>query len=270
MPPSIQELISNVVAQITHEHEQEKSQLKLQITDAYQTEIDRLKTKIQSMAQNEDNYKFQKRTVASLTSEIATLTQTVAKLEARLKQANQEIRLLKQPNFRPPTKEEEAPKEEPLVPDVAQPAKEEPLVPDVAQPAKEEPLVPDVAQPAKEEPLVPDVAQPTKEEPATPANAEADPQIPEVLTPEIPQPEADLVPVVLKSGTYYWDPDSHELYDYVSEDLIGSSVGFMKTVKIRNRSYYMDVRDDTFYESSPDTIGAYAGQIVNRKAIFAK
>jgi hypothetical protein len=90
------------------------------------------------------------------------------------------------------------------------------------------------------------------------------------FSPDITTQELDLVPVVLRSGTYYWDPETNELYDYVSDELIGQSVGFIKAVKIRNLTYYLDPHDDSFYEVSPDAIGNYAGQIVNRKAIFTQ
>jgi len=235
---SIKDLIESIVNKINQEHELEKEQLKLQLNDAFQTELDRLKSKIQTMAQNEDNYKFQKRTIASLTSEISALTANITNLETRLKQANNEIRQLKQPNFRPAPVNEQAAENEPAA------IKEQ--VEDKASSEEKEPV-------AVKEP----VAQEEEEDKIT-------------LSPETPQPEPDLVPVVLRLGSYYWDPETNELYDYVSDELIGQSVGFIKTVKIRNCSYYLDTRDDTFYESSPDNIGAYAGQIVNRKAIFTK
>jgi myosin heavy subunit len=234
---SIKDLIESIVNKINQEHELEKEQLKLQLNDAFQTELDRLKNKIQTMAQNEDNYKFQKRTIASLTSEISSLTANITNLETRLKQANNEIRQLKQPNFRPAPVNED---KEPV-------AEKEPVA------VKDKEPVAEKASAAEKEPA----AQDEEEDKIT-------------LNPETPQPEPDLVPVVLRLGSYYWDPETNELYDYVSDELIGQSVGFIKTVKIRNCSYYLDTRDDTFYESSPDNIGAYAGQIVNRKAIFTK
>ena len=55
-----------------------------------------IKAKLQSLVQTEDNNKFQKRTIASLTSEIATMQTTITNLEKRLKLATEEVRSLKQ------------------------------------------------------------------------------------------------------------------------------------------------------------------------------
>ncbi len=218
IPPSIKELVDNLVKQIVSEHERDKEQLREQITAACSLEIDRLKSKIHILVQNEDNYKFQKRTIASLTSEISSL-------DARLKQANDEIRQLTI-NLRAQGK------------------------------------VPPVV-----DRNLRDVDAWLMEPPVPPVK-EADEE--STFSPDIVTPEPELVPVVLRSGSYYWDPETNELYDYVSDELIGQSAGHIKAVKIRNLTYYLDPHDDSFYEVSPDTIGDYAGQIVNRKAIFTQ
>ncbi len=247
IPPSIKELVDNLVKQIVSEHERDKEQLREQITSACSLEIDHLKSKIHTLVQKEDNYKFQKRTIASLTSEISSL-------DARLKQANDEIRQLTI-NLRaqgkvPPVvdrnlRDVDAWLMEPPVPPVKE--AESPV-----PPVKEaEPPVP----PVKEDPPVPPVKEEDEES---------------TFSPDIVTPEPELVPVVLRSGSYYWDPETNELYDYVSDELIGQSAGHIKAVKIRNLTYYLDPHDDSFYEVSPDTIGDYAGQIVNRKAIFTQ
>ena len=239
---SIQELVDNLVKQILSEHERDKELLKEQLMSANKLDIEHLKCKLQTLAQNEDNYKFQKRTIASLTSEISHL-------DIRLKQADEEIRQLKI-SLRMQAKE-------PVQVQVqAKDQIQEPVQVQVqAKDQVQEPIQ------AKEQEQVQVQVQVQ-----APANEEHE----STFSPDITTAEPELIPVVLRSGTYYWDPETNELYDYVSDELIGQSAGFIKAVKIRNLTYYLDPHDHSFYEVSPDTIGDYAGQIVNRKAIFTQ
>jgi hypothetical protein len=81
--------------------------------------------------------------------------------------------------------------------------------------------------------------------------------------------EPELIPVVLNSGTYFWDPDTHDLYEYISDEEAGEIVGLIKSVKIKNQIYYLDTTDNNFYEITEDNnIGKRVGQIVDRKAVF--
>ncbi len=91
----------------------------------------------------------------------------------------------------------------------------------------------------------------------------------EQIQEEQQEEEPELIPVVLQSGTYFWDPDSNDLYEYVSEEEAGELVGLIKSVRIKNNIYYLDTTDNSFYEVTEDkNIGKYLGQIVDRKAVF--
>lgn len=78
----------------------------------------------------------------------------------------------------------------------------------------------------------------------------------------------ELIPVMLQSGPCYWDPESNDLYEFISEEEAGGVVGLIKTIKIKNKVYYLDVNDNTFYEPEDGIIGSCMGQIVERKAVF--
>ena len=102
---------------------------------------------------------------------------------------------------------------------------------------------------------------------AEPSPVEKPEQIPEEVKEEDDEPE--LIPVVLNSGTYFWDPDTHDLYEYISDEEAGEIVGLIKSVKIKNQIYYLDTTDNNFYEITEDNnIGKRVGQIVDRKAVF--
>jgi hypothetical protein len=102
---------------------------------------------------------------------------------------------------------------------------------------------------------------------AEPSPVEKSEPIPEEVKEEDDEPE--LIPVVLNSGTYFWDPDTHDLYEYISDEEAGEIVGLIKSVKIKNQIYYLDTTDNNFYEITEDNnIGKRVGQIVDRKAVF--
>jgi hypothetical protein len=79
----------------------------------------------------------------------------------------------------------------------------------------------------------------------------------------------ELYPIALKSGVYYCDSNSNELYEFISEEEAGDVVLTLKTVKIKNTIYYLDTKDNNFYSKNEDnTVGDHAGQVLNKKAIF--
>ena len=79
----------------------------------------------------------------------------------------------------------------------------------------------------------------------------------------------ELYPVTLKSGIYYCDVKTNELYEFVSDEEAGDILSTLKSVKIKNKIYYMDAIDLNFYTVNEDnTVGDHAGQVVNKKAIF--
>ena len=216
------------------------SQEVLKIRDETATEIARvradaekdashIKSKLQALVQTEDNNKFQKRTIASLTSEIATMQSTITTLEKRLKLATEEVRSLKQAGrFNGPV------------------LHHEPLKPEVSY--TEDPEFKPEAKEIEEPAFKPEAVEEQTD------NDESGPQ---------------LIPVVLESGVYFWDPDTNELYEFISDDEAGEVVSTLKSIKIKNEVYYLDPTDSHFYEVlNGGDVGACVGEIVNRKAHF--
>ena len=79
----------------------------------------------------------------------------------------------------------------------------------------------------------------------------------------------ELIPVILLSGTYFWNQDTGDLYDFISDEEAGEIVGFIKSVKIKKQLYYLDTCDNNFYKhEDDDMIGKHIGQIIDNKAIF--
>ena len=123
----------------------------------------------------------------------------------------------------------------------------------------------------RQAPLEPVAPVPSTVEKAEPVKEEAqEAQEPEqVQEVQEEDDEPELIPVVLNSGTYFWDPDTHDLYEYISDEEAGEIVGLIKSVKIKNQIYYLDTTDNNFYEITEDNnIGKRVGQIVDRKAVF--
>jgi hypothetical protein len=233
---------ATVIEQVKHQAQQEISAIKHQAQEeisaikhqAQQTvdnarseaakEIAIVKSKLQALVQTEDNNKFQKRTIASLNAEIATMQSTITALEKRLKLATEEVRSLKK---QAPTGVLST------------------LNPAVPSNMKEE-----VHPEPEPEP-----------EPERDTEHEHEPESED----EGPQ----LVPLVLQSGVYFWDPDTNELYEFISDDEAGQVVSMLKSIKIKNEVYYLDPQDSSFYEVlEGGDVGERRGQIVDRKAIF--
>lgn len=85
-----------------------------------------------------------------------------------------------------------------------------------------------------------------------------------------PEPELDLFLVDnLESGQYFWEPDTGNLYEKVSDEEAGDVVGKIKTIKVRDVYYYQDTIDNHVYQYIKDTgdIGAKCGRIVNGKFV---
>jgi hypothetical protein len=241
---------ATVIEQVKHQAQQEISAIKHQAQEeisaikhqAQQTvdnarseaakEIAIVKSKLQALVQTEDNNKFQKRTIASLNAEISTMQSTITALEKRLKLATEEVRSLKK----------KAP--------VALSA--------VPSNMKEEVHHEPESGPERHEP-----------EPERGPEPELDPEPEPERGPDSEDEGPQLIPLVLQSGVYFWDPDTNELYEFISDDEAGQVVSMLKSIKIKNEVYYLDPQDSSFYEVlEGGDVGERRGQIVDRKAIF--
>lgn len=96
---------------------------------------------------------------------------------------------------------------------------------------------------------------------------------PEVVEPE-PEPEQEEAELYLldhlQSGQYFWEPESGELYEKLSDEDVGEVVGKIKTIQIRDKCYYQDTIDNSVYTYlDGGDIGERCGSIVNRKFVKA-
>jgi chromosome segregation ATPase len=223
-----------------------------QIRSEADTETAALKTKLKSLLQTEDNNKFQKRTIASLTSEIATLQSTITALEKRLKLATEEVRSLKQAGH-----------SKSILPS---PAHREPVTELATEHKHEAVQTPVKVQETQDSVKVQETQDSVKVQ-ETQDQEDVDEQTEE---PEQDQDDGpQLVAVVLESGVYFWDPDTNDLYEFISDEEAGEIVSVLKTIKIKNEMYYLDPVDSHFYEIlGGGDIGVCLGEIVDRKAQF--
>ena len=253
------------LANVKSEHQSQLANLKSEhqsqlanVKSEQQEEITRLKNKLTNMVQTDDINKFQKRTIASLTAEVSTMQATITSLEKRLKMASDDLRALKQPGATPP-----------LATALTQRA---PILPP-SESSEEEIKSPQVKesqpQPELESQPQPELQSQPQPESQSEPQPESEPPVPE-------NDDAELIPVVLQSGTYFWDPDSNDLYEFLSDEEAGEVVGFIKSVKIKNQIYYLDTTDNNFYEmldegsGAAGAIGQHLGQIVDKKAVFLR
>jgi hypothetical protein len=163
----------------------------------------------------------------------------------------------------------------------------EPVKAQVAEPVKAqvaEPVKAQVAEPVKAqvaEPVKAQVAEPVKAQVAEPVKAQAAEPEHEIQTLDTVQPNADNVQETeepqldlflidnLISGQYFWEPESGNLYERLSDEEAGNVIGKIKTIKVRDRYYYQDTIDNHVYQYVEDTgdIGEKCGRIVNGKFV---
>jgi hypothetical protein len=75
--------------------------------------------------------------------------------------------------------------------------------------------------------------------------------------------------VNLKTGTYVFNPDTRELFDYYGDNNIGPKVGALKAVVIRQKSFY--INGNEIYEMLENRdVGDLVGEKRNGKAVFYK
>ena len=139
--------------------------------------------------------------------------------------------------------------------------------PEPAPVAEPEPVPSPEPEPVAEpepEPVAEPEPEPAPSPEPEPA-AEPEPEVEE-------EPESDLIPIDLESGSYYWDTQTGNLHQVLSETEAGEVMGRLKVVKIGGKHYYVDTVDNTIYQYDMDTgdVGARCGQLVNRKAVFDK
>jgi hypothetical protein len=230
------------IAKITSEHQAEIAKITRfhqDKTTEMSDEIHKLKTKLTALAQVEDSCKFQKRTIASLTAEISSMQSNVTSLEKRLKLASDELKSRSRTRDVPAS----------LMPERAASDKPEQSSSMENQPEE---------QVAPVSPVVPEQSHTENQ--------------PEQAAPE--EEDQELIPVVLQSGSYFWDPESNDLYEFISSEEAGEIVGLIKSVKIKNQIYLLDTSDNNFYDclkmSENGGIGAHMGQVVDKKAIFVR
>lgn len=110
--------------------------------------------------------------------------------------------------------------------------------------------------------------------PSEPASA---PSVPSPSAPSVPAPsapstpsddEGSLLPVVLESGQYFWEPETGNLYK-TEQPTAEGLVGKIKTIKVRGTYYYQDTTDNNVYEYVKETgdVGVRCGKIVNGKFV---
>jgi len=87
--------------------------------------------------------------------------------------------------------------------------------------------------------------------------------------PDEEEPLPDLYLVKLKSGQYFWEPETGNLYARISdEEASDMIVGKIKTMRVRDRYYYQDTSDSNVYEyTASGDIGEHCGSIVNGKFV---
>jgi hypothetical protein len=152
------------------------------------------------------------------------------------------------------------------------------------EPPLAEPVKAQVAEPVKAqvaEPVKAQVAEPVKAQVAEPVKAQAAEPEHEIQTLDTVQPNADNVQETeepqldlflidnLISGQYFWEPESGNLYERLSDEEAGNVIGKIKTIKVRDRYYYQDTIDNHVYQYVEDTgdIGEKCGRIVNGKFV---
>ena len=267
----VSDYLDKEITNLKSEHQSQLANLKSEhqsqlanVKSEQQEEITRLKNKLTNMVQTDDINKFQKRTIASLTAEVSTMQATITSLEKRLKMASDDLRALKQPGATPPLATALT-QRAPILPP-SESSEEEIKSPQ----AKESQPQPELqSQPQPELQSQPESQSEPQPESQSEPQPESEPPVPE-------NDDAELIPVVLQSGTYFWDPDSNDLYEFLSDEEAGEVVGFIKSVKIKNQIYYLDTTDNNFYEmldegsGAAGAIGQHLGQIVDKKAVFLR
>lgn len=82
--------------------------------------------------------------------------------------------------------------------------------------------------------------------------------------------EEGLVSLALDSGNYFWERETGDLYEMLSETECGECINKLKSVSIKGGIYYIDGIDFSIYLCEPETcdVGARVGYIKDKRAVF--